>query len=158
MIEQRVQPHWIPQVEVEQIVDLLTLLLETPATTSVFDINYELGQELGQTVTVVKAAEILEFVDTPKNDVILTPHGRQFIDSAERPALFRRQIASLPLFELLLEYLTHDGSVSEEIILAEIRYALPYDNPEKLLHTMIAWGSYAHILDYDRDRRKLFAN
>jgi len=26
---------------------------------------------------------------------------------------------------------------------------LPYENPEKILETMIAWGRYAGLMDYD---------
>jgi NitT/TauT family transport system ATP-binding protein len=26
---------------------------------------------------------------------------------------------------------------------------LPYENPEKILETMIAWGRYAGLIDYD---------
>jgi NitT/TauT family transport system ATP-binding protein len=49
-----------------------------------------------------------------------------------------------------------ETEIDEQRILTELSPALPYDNPKKLLQTMIAWGRYARILDYDRDTKKLF--
>ena len=31
----------------------------------------------------------------------------------------------------------------------DISTALPYENAEKVLQTMIAWGRYAGLMDYD---------
>jgi NitT/TauT family transport system ATP-binding protein len=32
---------------------------------------------------------------------------------------------------------------------------LPYENPEKILETMIAWGRYAGLMDYDANTEML---
>jgi NitT/TauT family transport system ATP-binding protein len=40
--------------------------------------------------------------------------------------------------------------------LQEIADALPDDNLEKILRTMIAWGRYARIMDYNPDSKTVF--
>jgi hypothetical protein len=35
----------------------------------------------------------------------------------------------------------------------DISTALPYENPEKILKTMIAWGRYAGLMDYDTNTK-----
>ena len=148
----------IPHVSVGQVIGLLSILSNDPELDSIYDIGAEIGKEFGETISIVKAAEILEFVDTPKNDVRLTSLGQQFFsaDQARRTEIFREQIYKLRLFHIIIECLKVEEEIDEERILKELSSALPYDNPEKLLHTMIAWGRYARILDYDRDTKKLF--
>ena len=148
----------IPHVSVGQIVGLLGILNNTPDLESIYDIGAEIGKEFGETIAIVKAAEILELVDTPKNDVRLTPLGQEFFlaDQARRTEIFRQQIDKLKLFHIIIECLKIDQEMEEERLFKELSTALPYDNPEKLLQTMIAWGRYARILDYDRDTQKLF--
>ena len=148
----------IPHVPVSQIIGLLSIMTNEPDMESIYDIGAEIGKEFGETIAIVKATEILEFVDTPKNDVRLTPLGQQFFaaERARRTEIFREQIYKLKLFHIIIECLKVEDEIDEERILKELSSALPYDNPEKLLQTMIAWGRYAGILDYDRDGKKLF--
>ena len=61
----------IPLVPVGQILGLLSILHDTPD-----DISDEIGQEFGDTIDIVKAAEILELIDTPKDEVGFTELGR----------------------------------------------------------------------------------
>ncbi|MBV9488787.1 MAG: AAA-associated domain-containing protein, partial [Verrucomicrobia bacterium] len=39
--------------------------------------------------------------------------------------------------------------VPAETLIKDIAVALPYENPEKILQTMIAWGRYAGLMDYN---------
>jgi len=39
--------------------------------------------------------------------------------------------------------------------LKDIATALPYENSEKILETMIAWGRYAGLMDYDANTEML---
>jgi NitT/TauT family transport system ATP-binding protein len=40
--------------------------------------------------------------------------------------------------------------------LQDIADALPHENPEKALETMIAWGRYAGIMDYNPNSKTVF--
>jgi NitT/TauT family transport system ATP-binding protein len=97
-------------------------------------------------------------VDTPKNEVYLTELGRRFLgsDHKGRTAIFAEQVQKLRLFHIILEHLKVEEEVEADKILKEISMALPYDNPEKVLHTMIAWGRYAGLMDYNANTATIF--
>jgi NitT/TauT family transport system ATP-binding protein len=148
----------IPYVPVGQILGLLSILRDTPDLTNIYDISNEIGKEFGETIGIVKAAEILELVDTPKNDVRLTELGQRFLseDRIGRRQIFNDQIHNLRIFHIIIEYLKLQDEVEADQILKDIASALPYDNPEKILQTMVAWGRYAGIMDFNANTRTVF--
>ncbi len=148
----------IPYVPVGQILGLLSILRDTPDLTNIYDISNEIGKEFGETIGIVKAAEILELVETPKNDVRLTDLGQRFLsgDRLGRRQIFSDQIHNLRIFHIIIEYLKLQDEVDADQILKDIASALPYDNPEKILQTMVAWGRYAGIMDYNASARTVF--
>jgi NitT/TauT family transport system ATP-binding protein len=149
----------IPLVAVGQIVGLISILHDHPELVTIYDISDEIERDFGETIAIVKAAEILELIETPKNDVALTELGHRFYDGSreERQVIFAEQIYKLRLFHIILAYLAESETVDTERILQDISHALPYDNPEKVLETMIAWGRYAGLMDYDADTSTVFA-
>ena len=148
----------IPLVSVGQIVGLISILYDEPDLTNIYDISDEIEKDFGETIAIVKSAEILELVDTPKNDVQLTPLGRRFHEASreERRKIFAEQIYKLRLFHIILAYLEVSQAVEAERVLQDIAHALPYDNPEKIFQTMIAWGRFARIMDYNPDTKTVF--
>jgi NitT/TauT family transport system ATP-binding protein len=147
----RARMESIPTVGVSQILGLLSILHDQPDLNNVYDISDEIGKEFGETIAIVKAAEILEFVNTPKDEVEFTELGRRFFqsDRATRKEIFAEQVRKLRLFHIILAYLEIQEEVSAETVTHDIATALPYENPEKILQTMIAWGRYAGLMDYN---------
>ena len=147
----RARMESIPTVGVSQILGLLSILHDQPDLNNVYDISDEIGKEFGETIAIVKAAEILEFVNTPKDEVEFTQLGRRFFqsDRATRKEIFAEQVRKLRLFHIILAYLETQEEVSAETVTHDIATALPYENPEKILQTMIAWGRYAGLMDYN---------
>src|ERR1700692_1780238 len=141
----------IPTVPVGRILGLLSILQDHPELDNIYDIANEIGKDYGETISLVKAAEILEFVDTPKDEVRFTELGKKFIaaDSDTRKQIFAEQVQKLRLFHIILGYLEIQEEINRETVMKEISTALPYENPEKILETMIAWGRYAGLMDYD---------
>jgi len=147
----------IPTVPVGRIIGLLSILQDHPDLEDIYDIANEIGTDFGETISLVKAAEILEFVDTPKDEVRFTELGRKFIaaDSDTRPVIFAEQVKKLRLFHIILGYLEVQSEIDRETVLKDIATALPYENSEKILETMIAWGRYAGLMDYDANTQML---
>ncbi|MBV9392343.1 MAG: nitrate/sulfonate/bicarbonate ABC transporter ATP-binding protein [Verrucomicrobia bacterium] len=145
----------IPTVPVSQILGLLSLIKDDQELDNIYDISNEIGKDFGETISLVKAAEILEFVDTPKDEVRFTELGKKFIaaDSETQTEIFAEQIKKLRLFHIILAYLEVQDEIEEDTVLKDISSALPYENPEKILQTMIAWGRYAGLMDYDANTR-----
>jgi NitT/TauT family transport system ATP-binding protein len=151
----RARMESIPTVPVSQMLGLLSILRDDPELENIYDISNEIGKDFGDTISLVKAAEILEFVDTPKDQVRFTELGKKFIDadSDTRKGIFAEQVKKLRLFHIILAYLEVQEEVDEETVMKDISTALPYENPERILQTMIAWGRYAGLMDYDTNTK-----
>lgn len=148
----------IPLVPVGQILGLVSLLHDSPELNNLYDISDEIGKEFGEAIAIVKAAEILDFVDTPKQDVCLTDLGRQFVtaDRAGQKTIFAQQVYKLRLFHIILALLEESEEIEAERVIKDIASALPYDNPEKTFETMIAWGRYAGLMDFNAKTGMVF--
>jgi NitT/TauT family transport system ATP-binding protein len=149
----------IPNVPVGRMLGLLGVLEDNNERINLFELSTLIGQEFGETIAIVKAAEMLDLVDTPKNEVVMTQLGWYFL-AAPAPAqktLFKRQILKLRLFQMLTSRLQEapDGRVSADEVMEELAKLLPYDQPAKLLEVLVTWGRYAEILDYDENTRTL---
>jgi NitT/TauT family transport system ATP-binding protein len=59
----------------------------------------------------------------------------------------------LRLFQMLTARLeaAPDGRVDASTVLDELGALLPYDQPPKLFQTLIAWGRYAELVDFDQN-------
>ncbi len=148
----------IPQIPVGRMVGLLEVLEDSQETVDIFELSTRIGKEFGDTIATVKGAEMLELVDTPKHQVYLTELGRSFLaaDHAGRKSIFARQLLKLRLFQIISGSLEKSRSIDEDVLLEELAILLPYDQPEKLFETIVAWGRYAEILDYDQDTHTIF--
>jgi NitT/TauT family transport system ATP-binding protein len=150
----------IPNVPVETMVGLLEILEDSQETINVFDLSARIGKEFGETIATVKAAEMLDLVDTPKDDVIMTQVGWYFLaaPAAVRKTLFRQSIMKLRLFQMLTAYLAEapDARIDADIVTEELGKLLPYDQPVKLFQTLIAWGRYAELIDFDENTNVVY--
>lgn len=148
----------IPLVPVGQILGLLSILNDSPELSNIYDISDEIGKEFGETIALVKAAEILEFVDTPKDQVRFTELGRRFVDADRetRHSIFSEQVFKLRLFHIIIALLEEHTEVEAVRVIKDIGSALPYDNPEKTFQTMIAWGRYAGLMDFNAKTGMVF--
>jgi NitT/TauT family transport system ATP-binding protein len=148
----------IPLVPVGQILGLLSILHDEPDLSNIYDISDEIGREFGDTIAIVKAAEILELIDTPKDKVRFTELGRRFVaaDRLGRRTLFAEQVFKLRIFHIILALLAEYKEIDADRVIKDIASALPYDNPEKTFETMIAWGRYAGLMDCNQKTKMVF--
>jgi len=154
----RVEP--IPNVPVETMIGLLEIIEDAKETINVFDLSGRIGKEFGETIAIVKASEMLDLVDTPKDDVLMTQAGWYFLAAPPpaRKTLFRQAILKLRLFQMLTARLEEspDGRIDADSVLDELATLLPYDHPAKLLETLIAWGRYAELIDFDQNANAVY--
>ena len=151
----RTRVESIPAVQIGTIVGLLRILEDSKEIIDVFELSAQIGKEFGETIAIVKAAEMLGLVDTPKDDVHMTQLGWYFLAAPlpARKALFKQAIMKLRLFQIVSAHLDEsaDGTIDGEALREELATLLPYDQPSKLFETLVAWGRYAEILDYDEN-------
>ena len=147
-----IAPMIIPAVTAGEVLGLLALLPEK--TCDIFDIAELLGRDFGSVVNLVKAGELLELVKTPGQDVIITDFGRQVLAATtfDQRHLLREKILKLKIFELLIRLINvqEDKILTDDVLLAELQALLPHEKPRVIFRTLVSWGRYAEIIQYEQ--------
>jgi NitT/TauT family transport system ATP-binding protein len=156
--EMAVEP--LPEASASEIVGLLEYLDAHGGKEDVFRIAADTHREFGRVMAVVKAAEMLNFVDTPRRLVVLEPDGRQFVkaEAQERKALWREELLKLRLFREMKEILERAPAhaVDRDFVLEQIILRMPQENYEKIFETFVRWARYGELFAYDEQAGRLF--
>ena len=117
-----------------------------------FLLTEEMGRAFTRILLASKAAELLGFLETPQDHLILTDLGRQFIMAPRktRRQLFRGQLLQLPLVKRLKEMLEHspEREVEPDVLLEELAMQCPQEEPRRLLRILMNWGRFADLWVY----------
>jgi NitT/TauT family transport system ATP-binding protein len=148
----------IPPVPAGRMIGLLEIIASDQGVVDIFDLSAQMREEFGLTISSTKALELLELVETPKHDVVLTQLGHQLVlgDNHAKKNIFRQQIKKLNLFKIILTKLEEHSEISETELQEEIAEKLPFENADKIFDTIVDWGRFAEILDYDLNRKVIF--
>ncbi|MCR6630512.1 MAG: AAA-associated domain-containing protein [Magnetospirillum sp.] len=87
-------------------------------------------------------------------DIFLSPAGKAFVEAepAKRKELFGEHLLrAIPLAARIRRVLDErrDHRAPEERFLQELQDYLTPDEAERVLETVITWGRYAELFDYD---------
>ncbi len=145
----------LPATTTSEVVGLLEYLEAHGGKDDLFEISANAHQEFGRVIAVTKAAEILGFIDTPKQDVVLTPLGWQFVRAGaeERKRIWCTQLLNIKLFRDLYTRLQQhpDEPMSADDVKEMIIIALPHENYETMFETVIRWARFGNLFAYDED-------
>ncbi len=146
-------PEPLPEATTSEIVGLLEYLDARGGREDIFRIAGDTHCEFGRMLAIVEAAELLDFVETPRRLVILEPEGQRFLKAAveERKAIWREQLLKLPLFQLVHDVLQRqpDRAVDRDFVLETLVLHLPQENHERLFNTFIRWARFGNLFAYD---------
>lgn len=152
----------VPPVDVLEVIGLLEVLQDRGGCMTVFQLHDLTTYDFGHTLAVVVAGEMLDFLDTPRETVLLTERGRRFLVSNvnERKDLFRTQLRQLSLFAHVLHLLERAGAgglprdaIEEEMV---VRGAAKAADVERLFQTVVAWGRFAEVIAYNPVQQRLY--
>jgi NitT/TauT family transport system ATP-binding protein len=143
----------LPECSSSEIVGLLEYLDARGGREDVFRIAADTNTELGRMIAVVKAAEMLNFVDTPKRLVVLEPSGQRFVKGTaeERKAVWREQLLKLRLYRDIHDIIQRQPKqeIDRESLLEMMVLHMPQENYEKLFNTFIRWARFGDLFAYD---------
>jgi NitT/TauT family transport system ATP-binding protein len=148
----------LPQVRSGDVLALIDHLDAQGGTAEIFQVAAQTHTPFDLIVRAVKAAEMLDLVDTPKRLVVLTPLGRRFAAAAvdERKRTWAEQTMTLRLFRVAHDLIEqHGGELSREELMREIGVRLPMEDPDLTFDTLVGWGRFGGLLTYDDDRNVL---
>jgi len=142
-----------PAVTPEQVAGVLEYLASHGGKSDVFRIGHDTRQEFGAVIDAVNAAELLDLVETPRREVVLSQAGRFFVTlpAGERTRVWRDPLSRLTLFrELTRELMASPGrSLGRVDVVEWIGRVLPTENAETICETIVRWGEVAGILESD---------
>ncbi len=149
----------LPDASVSAIIGLLEFLDAHQGRDDVFRIAQETNQEFGGVITVVKAAEMLDLVDTPKRMVQLTLAGVRFVKAplSERKELWKKALLQIRLFKDVSDMLERapEHAVDRDVVLETIALLLPSEDYEKTCDHLISWARFGNMLAYDEELQRL---
>jgi NitT/TauT family transport system ATP-binding protein len=150
----------IPCVELGQVFGLLEIVQDHKGRIDVFALEKLTDVEFGQTLALVMAGEILDFLDTPREMVVLTDLGRRFLAEpmVGRKEIFREQLLKLGLFRFFMTRLKAcpGKELPKEIVEEELVMRLLIKDVEPLFHTIVAWGRFAELFGYSPTTETLY--
>jgi NitT/TauT family transport system ATP-binding protein len=154
----RLEP--LPRVTLGQIIGLLEVVSSHGGQMDVFELDELTEYDFGESLSVVKGGEMLDFLDTPRNVVVLTDLGRRFLaqDANGRKALMNQQLRTLGTFRFLIQILgdAREERLPREVVVEELVVRLPSQDPERLFDTVVGWGRYAELLGYEPQSAMLY--
>jgi NitT/TauT family transport system ATP-binding protein len=145
----------LPHVGSSDVLGLLEFLETQGGSCDIYQIVSLTQVPFESVLSMVKAAESLNLVDTPKRGVKFTTLGLQFMaaDIDERKDIWRDQLLTLRLFRVVLELLQlREGELSREELLHEISARLPMENAEQTFQTLVAWARFGELFAYREDK------
>ncbi|MBI3829086.1 MAG: nitrate/sulfonate/bicarbonate ABC transporter ATP-binding protein [Planctomycetes bacterium] len=149
----------IPNVRPNMVVGLLEYLDARGGREDIFHIAADTKSEFGAVIETAEAAEMLDFVDTPKRAVVLTEDGKRFVKAHPnaRQALWREHILRLKLFKdvhALLEKQpehTLDADHVRELIVLH----MPHEDYSRMFRDFIGWARFGHLFTYNEHKGRL---
>lgn len=141
----------LPAANIEEILGLLGVLNAEGGRMGAGDLAEAASRRFDETLQIVKAAEILSFVESPGQDVVITTLGKEFVDADvnDQKTLLNKQLRGLKTFQFLLDTLQqNEGEVPYEVLIEDFATRMPYEEPAQLLDTVIDWGRFAELIGY----------
>ncbi|HET7826298.1 MAG TPA: nitrate/sulfonate/bicarbonate ABC transporter ATP-binding protein [Anaeromyxobacter sp.] len=149
----------IPDAGAGEVIGLLEYLDARGGREDVFRIAAETDREFGALINVVNAAELLDFVTTPKRTVVLAPLGEKFVRASlvDRKAIWRDQILELRLFQQVRDAIERNERkrTTKEFVLETIAVMMPQEDYEKVFQRLVGWARYGDLFAYDDDTETL---
>jgi len=153
------EPSPIPAVNLGHVFGLMEIVRDHGSGIDVFKLDSLTEYDFGHTISVVKAGELLGFLDTPKNQVLLVELGRKFLDADinGRKVIFHDQLLTLGTFQFVMHLLNEakNNRLHKDIIEEELAVRLTAEDVEKAFHTIVGWGRFGELFNYDASTEEL---
>jgi NitT/TauT family transport system ATP-binding protein len=153
-------PQPLPRVNVGEIFGLMEILRDRGGCMDIFGLDQITDYDFGHTLAVIKGGEMLDFLDTPKNTVMLTDIGNQFLDADVngRKQILNKQLRTLSTFRAVLEMLQQapGKQLPQDVVTEEFAMRLPTQDPEAMFATVVGWGRYAELFGFSPETEMLY--
>lgn len=150
----------IPNIQISEMIGLLESIADQGGVADIFDLAHKIGKDFGSTLYLVKAGELLDLLDTPRQTVILTDLGKSFLegDINVRKRVLHELFGNLRIVQLATNLLKTEENYRIPLDTLRDRVAewLPNENPEQICEAMISWGRFAEYFGYNDDTKEIY--
>lgn len=147
----------LPNVTMGEVIGLVQMLHAEPE--SLFALATRLKKDFSTFLSVVKAAELIDLVETPGQTVRLTKAGLNFIGSntSQRKRLMHDLLLDLKIFKHFADRIDQspDKEITEEDVIGDLTRLFPNERPKVLFRQLVAWARYAELFSFDTRRAVL---
>ena len=155
------QMHYqmLPHARPGGMAGLLELLLDKGGRDDIYRLADDLSFEIDDLLPIVDAAQLLGFLKIEEGDAAITASGTEFANSEilRQKELFRTAAeANVLLLRQISRALEakSDHTVPEEFFLDMLDEQFSEEECQRQIETVVAWGRYAEIFDFDAGRRR----
>jgi NitT/TauT family transport system ATP-binding protein len=151
----------LPHARVGGISGLLEIVFDRGGREDLPKLAESLQLEVDDLLPAVDASVLLGFATVQHGDVSLTPIGEQFAnaDVHKSHEIFKQQLLkAVPFVTTVLETLgqKRDGRIGKEFLLDILDEHFSEAEAEKQFQTLLDWGRYAQLFDYNSDEERLY--
>ena len=151
----------LPHARVGGMSGLLEIIADQGGREDLPKLAERLRLEVDDLLPTVDAAVLLGFAELFQGDVIITREGQAFAsaDVEQSWQLFQTQLlAYVPFISTILEALKRkqSGGVKRDFFVDILDEHFSESEAEEQLDTLINWGRYAHLFEYDADEQRLY--
>jgi len=150
----------LPEGDISEILGLLEILKSKNGRDDIYKLAKELNMELGDTLTVIRGAELLKLVNTPGGDVVLEKLGEDVSRAriSERKELLCQQVEQVPVIKKITTFLKEreDHQAEKQEVLDKLAELLPNADAEDSFQTVVEWGRYAELFGFNDDTETFY--
>jgi NitT/TauT family transport system ATP-binding protein len=150
----------LPNIQIVDMIGLLESIGDQGGRADIFELAQLTGKEFGRTLYLVKAAELLDLVETPKQTVILTDLGLHFVagDINIRKRMLHELFGALRIVQMTSNLLRKDESLRLPIgsLIERVGEWLPNENPHEIAEALVSWGRFAEYFGYNDDTKEVY--
>jgi NitT/TauT family transport system ATP-binding protein len=151
----------LPHARSGGISGLLEILNERGGKEDLPKLAADLRLEIDDLLPTVDAASLLGLAEVKEGDVVITEEGREFATANVHRSheIFKEQMLTrVPLASAVLGMLEQkrDGRIRKEFLLDILDEHFSNTEAERQFQTLVDWGRYAHLFEYDADEERLY--
>jgi NitT/TauT family transport system ATP-binding protein len=118
--------------------------------------------EVDDLLPAVDAAAMLRFARVAQGDVMITEAGQQFATAGVHRSheIFKDQLVrTVPFVTTVVEALRRkkDRRIRKDWVIDILDEHFSAEEAERQFETLVDWGRYALLFEYDRDEERLYA-
>jgi NitT/TauT family transport system ATP-binding protein len=151
----------LPHARFGGISGLLEIVQERGGREDLPKLAESLRLEVDDLLPATDALQLLGFAEVAHGDVMITEAGKEFATAGVHRSheIFKEQLLKhVPFASTVMEAINQnkDGRIRKEFLLDILDEHFSESEAEKQFQTLVDWGRYAQLFEYDADEERLY--